>query len=205
MRARTQQWVAVAAVAVVLGSGGLAGCGDKHVKPVARPAPPTIADAHAVALALAKLPEKPEDYVATDVRSAVAPRVAAALPAGSTITANEASWHPDGLDGGTITVTVTAPGAPTTTYTAIMIKEPSGWKVVATIPMTPSTAGNATAAPGAAPAAQVPAPAAVATPSVVTAPTAAPTQSPSPSPNPNPKKSKQKPTPTPTATPGDAQ
>ena len=66
--------------------------------------PPTIADAHAVALALAKLPEKPEDYIATDVRSAVVPQIAAALPAGATLTADESTWHPDGLDGGTITV-----------------------------------------------------------------------------------------------------
>jgi hypothetical protein len=97
----------------------------------------TIADAHAVAQALDKMPSKPQSLIATDVYSAVAPQIKNALPAGATINANEATWHPDGLGGGTITATVTAPGAPTTVYTVMMLKEASGWKVVGTVPMDP--------------------------------------------------------------------
>lgn len=157
-------------VLVVLGGGGAAGWSHWHNSSSARSTtvvkvtPPTIADAHAVALALAKLPEKPEDYVATDVRSAVVPQVAGALPPGAALTADESTWHPDGLDGGTITVTVTAPGTPAATFSVIMIKEASGWKVVGTIPMAP---GNAATPPTIGPA-------------PVATPTAAPTDTPSP-------------------------
>jgi hypothetical protein len=147
--------------------------------------PPTLGDAHVVALALAKLPEKPEDYVATDVRSAVAPQVAKALPAGAILTADESTWRPDGLDGGTITVTMTAPGAAPATFSAIMIREPSGWKVVGTVPMAP---GNAAAPPTVGPA-------------PVATPTATPTPTESPTPTARPK-SKPKPRKTATPSPG---
>lgn len=170
MRQRTPQWLAVTVAVVVLGSG-IAGCGSSsHPAPTAKAAPPTIADAHAVAQALAALPDKPADYVAADVRSAVAPQVAGALPPGATLSADEATWHPDGLDGGTITVTMTATGAPPATFTAVMVKEPSGWKVVATIPMSP---GGPPAATGA-------------------APVAPPLEASAPTPTPPPKKSKHK-------------
>jgi hypothetical protein len=189
MRVRSPQWVAVAAVLVVLGGGGAAGWSHWHNSSSApttavKPTPPTIADAHAVALALAKLPEKPEDYVATDVRSAVVPQVAGALPSGATLTADESTWHPDGLDGGTITATTTAPGAAPATFSVIMIKEPSGWKVVGTVPMAP---GNAATPPTVGPAP-------VASPT----PTAEPTQTPTPSTKP---KHHKKLTPSPGPTP----
>ena len=190
MRVRSPQWVAGAIVLVVLGGGGAAGWSHWHdsssarTTTVVKATPPTIADAHAVALALAKLPEKPEDYVATDVRSAVVPQVAGALPPGATLTADESTWHPDGLDGGTITVTVTAPGKPAATFSVIMIKEPTGWKVVGTIPMAP---GNAATPPTVGPA-------------PVASPTAAPTDTPSPTPTTK-AKAKPKPKPQKTATP----
>jgi hypothetical protein len=159
---------------VVLGGGGALGwthwhdSSSAHPTKLAKAVPPTIADAHAVAEALSKLPDRPGDYVATDVRSVVTPQVAGALPAGATLKADESTWHPDGLDGGTITVTMTAPGAPPATFSAIMIKEPSGWKVVGTMPMAP---GNAAAPP-------VVGPAPVAVPTAT--PTAAATSKPKP-------------------------
>lgn len=202
MRSRNPQWVALATVVVVLGGGGAAGWSHWHTsgqhvgRPAARPAPPTIADAHEVAVALSKLPDKPEDYVATDVRSVVQPLVAGALPPGATISADEASWHPDGLDGGTITITMTAPAVAPATYTAIMIKESSGWKVIGTIPMTPTNRGTAPAGQGAAPAANVPGGTTALTPTATATPSGSP----------RPKKAKSnKPTPTPSATPGTAE
>jgi hypothetical protein len=191
VRVRNPQWVAGVAVLVVLGGGGAAGWSHWHDSAAApatvvKATPPTIADAHAVALALAKLPEKPEDYIATDVRSAVAPQVAGALPPGATLTADESTWHPDGLDGGTITVTMTAPATAPATFSVIMIKEPSGWKVVGTVPMAP---GNAAAPPTVGPA-------------PVASPTPMPTDTPSPTPTAKTKaKSKPKPKPRKTATP----
>jgi|GEM_PF-2064128 len=177
MRAPSRQWVALAAVVVVVGGGGAAGWnhwhdGTSRPKPVVRAAPPTIADAHEVAAALAKLPQNPQDLVAADVRSVVGPQVGGALPPGATVSADEASWHPDGLDGGTITVTVSAPGATPSTYTAIMIKEPSGWKVVGTVPMA-AGGGSAPAVKGAAPAANIPG-ASAATPEPTPEPTVKP-------------------------------
>jgi hypothetical protein len=148
MRARNPQFAALAVAVVVLGGGAAFGWHHWHGSDDKQSAPttiqPTPADAHQVADALAKMPSRPQDLIATDVRSAVGTRAKDALPAGATITANEATWHPDGLGGGTITATVTAPGAPSTVYTVMMIKESTGWKVVGTVPMT-SSAPKATA------------------------------------------------------------
>jgi hypothetical protein len=142
MRARSPQFAALAVTVVVVGGGATLGWHHWHGSDDNQSAPsstqPTPADAHQVAQALAKMPSKPQDLIATDVRSAIGTQAKQALPAGATVTANEATWHPDGLGGGTITATVTAPGAPTTVYTVMMIKEPTGWKVVGTVPMTPS-------------------------------------------------------------------
>jgi hypothetical protein len=141
MRARRQQYVALAAAVVVVGGGAAFGWhhwhgSDDDTKAAAPDTPQvTVADAHAVAQALAKMPGKPQDLIATDVRSAVYAQYKSALPAGATISANESTWHPDGLGGGTITATVSAPGAPTTVYTVMMVKESTGWKVVGTVPM----------------------------------------------------------------------
>jgi hypothetical protein len=140
MPARSQQYVAIAATVVVVGGGAAFGWHQWHGSDEEQKAAPvtpqiTVADAHAVAQALAKMPSKPQNLIATDVYSAVGPQIKNALPAGATVNANESTWHPDGLGGGTIPATITAPGAPTTVYTVMMIKEPTGWKVVGTVPM----------------------------------------------------------------------
>jgi hypothetical protein len=141
MRARSQQYAALVAAVVVVGGGAAFGWhhwhGSDGDKKTAAPSTPvvTVADAHAVAQALASMPSRPQDLIATDVRSAVYGQYKQALPAGAVISANESTWHPDGLGGGTITATVTAPGAPTTVYTVMMVKESTGWKVVGTVPM----------------------------------------------------------------------
>lgn len=157
------QWIAVGVLAVaVLGTGvTLAAGGGGDDGPGASSAQPGVEEAAAVADALADLADKPDSLIASDVRSAVGNRARQAVPDGSTVSANEASWAPDGLGGGTMTVTVTSPGQPAVTYSAIMVKEPSGWKVVGTMPMVPSNAGNSPAEAGQAPAANPPGVAAV--------------------------------------------
>ncbi len=163
MRLHSPQWVAIAATLVVV--GGSVTAGYLHFQDDKAPEAPTAADvqvqpgmeeAHAVATALGLLASKPGDLVATDVQSAVAGKAAQAVPKGATVNPNEASWHPDGLGGGTMTVTIGAAGQPTTTYSAIMIKERTGWKVVGTVPMTLAPTSVPPAGVGQAPAAQPP-------------------------------------------------
>lgn len=152
------QWIAAGVVAVlVLGAGvTLAAGGGGGDKPGASSAVPGVEEATAVADALSRLAAKPEDLVATDVRSAVGNKARQGVPAGATISPNKASWQPDGLGGGTMTVTVAGGGQPAATYTAVMVKEPTGWKVLGTVPMTPTNAGSAPAVAGQAPAANPP-------------------------------------------------
>lgn len=152
------QWIAAGvATVVVLGAGvTLAAGGGGEDKPGASTAVPGVEEASAVANALSMLAAKPENLVATDVRSAVGNKARQGVAAGATISPNKASWQPDGLGGGTMTVTVAGGGQPAATYTAIMVKEPTGWKVLGTVPMTPANAGSAPAVAGQAPAANPP-------------------------------------------------
>jgi hypothetical protein len=164
MRLHSPQWVAVAATVMVVGGSVTAGYlhwhGGESAAPKATaevPVQPGMEEAHAVATALGSLADKPADLVATDVQSAIGAKAAEAVPKGSTITPNESSWHPDGLGGGTMTVTVAPSGRPPVTYSAIMVKEQTGWKVVGTMPMTLTGTSSAPAGVGQAPAAQAPA------------------------------------------------
>ena len=146
MRLLSPQWVAVTATLVVVGGSVTAGYLHWHdsspaapeAGPVA-PAQPGSEEASAVADALRTLASKPQSLVAADVQSAVAGNAGKAIPRGATVTPNQGTWHPDGLGGGTMTVTV-ASGAKTATYSAIMLKERTGWKVLGTVPMYPSVA-----------------------------------------------------------------
>lgn len=138
-----------AGVTLAASGGGDGGSDDPSGKP-------GLEEAAAVAEALGGLADNPDSLVAADVRSAIGGRAREAVPAGSTVSANPASWQPDGLGGGTMTVTVTSPGQPAVTYTAVMVKEESGWKVVGTVPLNPSNAGSTPAEPGQAPAANPP-------------------------------------------------
>ncbi|HUR75088.1 MAG TPA: hypothetical protein VMZ00_12495 [Sporichthya sp.] len=159
MQLTRPQWITAGVVAVVVLGGGvtLAVSGGGSDGGAAGPSSqPGLEEAAAVAEALGNLADKPDSLVASDVRSAIGNRARSAVPAGSTVSANPASWQPDGLGGGTMTVTVTSPGQPAVTYTAVMVKEPSGWKVVGTVPLTPSNAGATKAEPGQAPAANPP-------------------------------------------------
>ena len=159
MQLTRPQWIVAGVVAVVvLGAGvtlaATSGGGDGNGDPAS--GLPGLEEAAAVAAALSELASKPDNLVAADVRSAVGARARQAVPAGSTISANPASWQPDGLGGGTMTVTVTSPGQAPVTYSAVMVKQADGWKVLGTVPMAPSNAGATPAEDGQAPAANPP-------------------------------------------------
>lgn len=159
MQLSRPQWIAGGVAAVVIFGGGITlavSGGDGGTSTEDPTSKPGLEEAAAVADALSNLAANPDSLVAADVRSAVGDRARQALPAGSTVSANPASWQPDGLGGGTMTVTVTSPGQPAVTYTAVMVKEPTGWKVLGTVPLTPTNAGSAPAEAGQAPAANPP-------------------------------------------------
>jgi len=74
----------------------------------------------------------PADVVATQAKDLV-PDPRKAFPKGTTVDPKPGTWAPDGTgSGGTMTVAVTYPGKPAATYLAILVREPSGWKVLAT-------------------------------------------------------------------------
>ncbi|MGQ0625246.1 MAG: hypothetical protein ACT4PP_11445 [Sporichthyaceae bacterium] len=155
---RTQRIAAGVTAAVILVGGvsvfAFGGGDDGPAKSKkSRPAAEAAAE---VAAALSRLAQDPESLVATDVRSAIGTQARAGVPAGTTVTPNPATWQPDGLGGGTMTVTLSGGGQPTVVYSAVMIEEEDGWKVVGTIPLIPSDAGEAPGAPGKAPAANAP-------------------------------------------------
>jgi hypothetical protein len=105
------------------------------------PAPPHTAataaadQGPAVAAALKRLAIAPQDLVATGATALVGDRAGQAVPTGSTVAPDERSWSPDGIGGGTMLVTITPPGGTATTYAAVMVREPGGWKVLATFPI----------------------------------------------------------------------
>lgn len=158
MQLTRPQWIVAGVVGVlVLGAGVMvAASGGGADGSAPSSAQPGLEEAAAVAAALESLASKPDELVASDVRSAVGARARDGVPAGSRVSPNAASWQPDGLGGGTMTVTVTSPGQPAVTYSAVMVKEGDGWKVLGTVPMAPSNAGAAPAESGQAPAANPP-------------------------------------------------
>ncbi len=160
-RVRRRRLIVAGAVVAVLAGAGVAAAllvgGDDAPEAAPPVAAPTKDDAQNVADALSKLASRPQDLVASDINSSIAGKARQALAKSATVTADPASWHADGLGGGTITVTVRN-GNETTVYTALMIKESTGWKVVGTVPMAKPPAGQQPAVKGAAPAPKLPTP-----------------------------------------------
>jgi hypothetical protein len=102
------------------------------------PPPPSevtpTTDVEDVVLALELLESDPEKVAAEGVSEMVGD-LGEALPQGATIEADPATWAPDGTGvGGVITVQVSAEGGQVVDYLVVMVKEPSGWKVLATVP-----------------------------------------------------------------------
>lgn len=92
-----------------------------------------------VAQALASLATDPQAFVAAGAARQVDGRARQAVPAGSRVVVDERSWAPDGVGGGTIKVTVTAPGKPPVSYATVVVSEDGRWKVLATFPLSTRT------------------------------------------------------------------
>jgi hypothetical protein len=88
-------------------------------------------DAEDVALVLSRLATDPASVAAKDMKDKVDPKVA--VPPGSVIEPKPNTWAPDGLGGGTMTVSLTVPGEAPEKYLALMDKEVDGWKVSMTM------------------------------------------------------------------------
>jgi hypothetical protein len=88
-----------------------------------------------VARVLSHLATDPAALVAATSQRRVGAEARRGVPVGSTVTPDPESWRPDHQGGGVMTVTVTPPGQPSTSYVVIMVHEPDGWKVLETIPL----------------------------------------------------------------------
>jgi hypothetical protein len=144
--AGTRGWVLFAGAviaAVTAAVFGIRASSDDRPPERAGPASPDGVQAGEVARALAALSADPASLVASGATGQVGGRARQAVPDGSVVRADEGSWAPDGMGGGTITVTVTPPGATATTYTAVMVEEGGRWKVLATMPLAPPRANGA--------------------------------------------------------------
>lgn len=58
-----------------------------------------------------------------------------AIPPGTKVEADPASWRPSDAGGGVITVSLTFSDGTTATVAALMVEEDDGWKVLQTIPL----------------------------------------------------------------------
>lgn len=144
-------------VLLLLGSGGRGGGQAPAASPVAATSSSTASpsgasqQAHQVASALSRLVSDPQSLVAGGAAAQLGSRARQAVPAGSKVTVNEASWAPDGAGGGVITLTLTAPGQAARTYVAVMVAEAGGWKVLETVPLEAAPAATGTTVTGTTP------------------------------------------------------
>lgn len=132
---------AAAAFLVVtrIGTGGATSA--RHARAATSAAPDQAAkDAGAAAAALGRLGADPQSLVATQAAGHVGMQARTAVPAGTKVAPDATSWAPDGVGGGTMSVTLRPPGRPSTSYAAVMVKEGGAWKVLATLPL-PDAAG----------------------------------------------------------------
>jgi hypothetical protein len=121
--------LAIASVAVVLVRHDRA----TSSAPARSPAATRQREAREVAVALRRLADDPQALVAAGAQVDVAGRARQAVPTGSSVVADERSWAPDGVGGGTILVTIRPPDRPASTYAAVMVNEGGSWKVLATV------------------------------------------------------------------------
>ena len=84
---------------------------------------------------LLTLERDPDALLAEASRAKVGNRARRGVPRGSKVDPVQRTWNPDGTGGGTMTMKITPPGKATVTYTTVMVREPGGWKVLATIPV----------------------------------------------------------------------
>jgi hypothetical protein len=87
---------------------------------------------------LRTLARNPAGLVADEAVRQLGPHATRAVPPGSVVTPDVASWAPDGIGGGTMLVSLASPGRAPVTYAAVMVFEHGGWKVEQTFPVTVS-------------------------------------------------------------------
>jgi hypothetical protein len=124
---------AVAGISMWLVSDHAGSAGSSHAP--SRGPIPAADQAPQVAAALRQLSSDPGSLVAAAAAKSVGPDAAKAVPAGSAISPDPSSWAPDGIGGGTMVVSVTAPAGKQVTYAAVMVSEDGRWKVLATFPI----------------------------------------------------------------------
>ena len=128
-------------IAVVVANQGTAGVqvrSPRLTQATARPTATglaTTSQAREVMMALARLAVDPASLVASGAGPEALAGARDAVPAGSKVKVAESSWAPDGVGGGTVMVSVTTTQGAPVTYLAVMVYEPSGWKVLATLPV----------------------------------------------------------------------
>ncbi|MFJ3234455.1 hypothetical protein [Streptomyces sp. NPDC086787] len=133
-------------VAVVLTRHG-GGAADGESKGSGRtPRADSHEQAQQVAGALERLSTDPSSLVAAGARTEVGGRAARGVPKGAKVTPEPATWAPDGVGGGVMTVTVASPGRPAVSYAAVMVNENGAWKVLATMKLPDARASVATPA-----------------------------------------------------------
>lgn len=98
------------------------------------PSSSPVADAEAVAAVVSHMAEDPAGGAASSTRPTVDAQTA--LPPGSKLNPDPASWAPDGIGGGTMDVVVSAPGQPDVGFVAVMVNEGGSWKVLGTMEQT---------------------------------------------------------------------
>jgi hypothetical protein len=139
-------WVVVVAVtaaiaALVIGAFVVRGAGG-HAGAAAVSSRSGRGPADQVAAALRGLASDPQALVASGAKSEVRGRARQAVPRGSGVVPDVKSWAPDGVGGGSMLVTIKAPGKAPVSYYAIMIREDGQWKVLATIGMPRAALGS---------------------------------------------------------------
>lgn len=86
-----------------------------------------------VARALEKLESDPGSLLPPELESEFADDLSLAVPPGTTIDADEATWVPSEAGGGTIETDIAVPGEPLRRVLAIVAEYDDGWKILQTI------------------------------------------------------------------------
>jgi hypothetical protein len=102
-------------------------------------APQGTGDAEQAAAALAQLTTDPGALLPAELEAELGATVGQAVPAGTTVLADPATWLPSAAGGGVIHAELTFPDGSSSTVAAVMVLEPDGWKVLQTIAMDPTS------------------------------------------------------------------
>ena len=135
---RRMSAVVLSACIVILAAGSIAFLlwrsdkGTNDAAPLRRPA---AAAGPEVAEALRRLAGDPQSLVAAPAKQMVDGRARTAVPFGTVVEPHARSWQPDSSGGGSMLVTLHQPGGPALDYLAVVVHEPSGWKVLGTLPV----------------------------------------------------------------------